>query len=102
MTVELKQELFPLGRTVITPAAQAFLNKLGIDPSTLLSRHVRGDWGDLSDDDKQANREALESGDRILSAYWVAEGQEKVWVITDAGWKTREYMVTTCLLPSDY
>ena len=66
-----------------------------------LNRHFRGDWGDLTISDKKSNEEALKSGDRILSAYNVREGQ-RMWIITDAAneFGVREY--TTVLLPSDY
>ena len=34
-----------------------------------LNRHVKGDWGDVDDEDKQANDQALKQGTRLLSAY---------------------------------
>ncbi len=34
-----------------------------------LSRHVKGDWGDVDDEDKQTNDRALKQGTRLLSAY---------------------------------
>ncbi len=39
--------LFPLGQTVATPGAIATLASLGIEPATLLDRHIVGDWGDM-------------------------------------------------------
>ena len=49
---------FQLGRTVGTPGVVAALNNAGENPSTFITRHVSGDWGDLSADDKQANEDA--------------------------------------------
>lgn len=43
--------LFPLGRTVATPGALDALILAGTIPKALLDRHVRGDWGDLDEDD---------------------------------------------------
>lgn len=35
-----------------------------------LSRYIRGDWGDLDKEDKEANEAAMNGGDaRILAAY---------------------------------
>jgi hypothetical protein len=75
--------LFDTGRLVITPsAAQAF----GDDPAqahVLLDRHAAGDWGDISESDRAANRAAVRSGKRILSGYRLASGGPKIWVITE-------------------
>ena len=34
-----------------------------------LNRHVKGDWGDVDDEDKQTNDQALKQGTRLLLAY---------------------------------
>lgn len=81
--------LFSLGKTGITPGAQELLIK------SLLARHVTGDWGELTEHDKQANDDAVKDGTRIFSAYIV--GSEKIWVITEA-----DRSVTTLLLPGEY
>ena len=62
----------------------------------LLSRHLTGDWGDLDADDRAANREALATGARLLSAYESA-GLPRVWIITEA-----DRASTFILLPEDY
>ena len=84
---------FPLGQVVITPNALEKLNS--DDILNALNRHVVGDWGDLENEDRQTNDEALQSGDRLLSAY--RSGATKFWIITES---SRE--VTTVLLPEDY
>jgi hypothetical protein len=33
-----------------------------------LNRHVKGDWGDVDDEDKETNNYALKEGYRVLSA----------------------------------
>jgi hypothetical protein len=74
--------LFTLGEIVITPEAQRLMTMLSINPASLLLRHVTGDWGDASDDQRRANEEAIHEGGRILSAY--GHGNLRVYVITEA------------------
>jgi len=88
--------LFPLGETVATPSALAALDIAGVTPETLLACHERGDWGDLSDHDRQMNDRALPSGGRLLSAYRLPDGT-RVWIVTEA-----DRSATTLLLPDDY
>lgn len=88
---------FPMGRPVITPAAQAVLNAAGIEGVLLLARHIHGDWGDLSTEDLAANELALLTGKQLLSNYNLPDGQSKVWIITEA-----DRSVTTILLPEEY
>jgi hypothetical protein len=85
---------FPLGQTVITPNALNALHPE--DVPNALARHVAGDWGDLDDEDKQANEEGLKHGLRLLSAYTDRNGT-KFWIITE-----HDRSVTTVLLPDDY
>ena len=61
-----------------------------------LARHLSGDWGDLCGEDKIANDRALQSGDRLLSAYHTPDGT-KFWIITEA-----DQSCTTVLLPEEY
>jgi len=61
-----------------------------------LSRHVRGDWGDLDPEDRQTNEKALLRGGRLFSSYQSSQGI-KFWIITE--W---DRSVTTALLPEDY
>ena len=84
------------GSDAATPGALSALGKNETDCSEYLGRHLRGDWGDLCSEDKEANLEALKKGLRILSAYRLPDGT-KVWIITEA-----DRSVTTALLPSEY
>jgi hypothetical protein len=83
---------FPLGRTVATPGAIA----LGIDLAAYMRRHHCGDWGDLCDEDKQANEDALVHGLRILSHYKLG-GSRRIYIITEA-----DRSSTCVLLPEEY
>ena len=48
----LDKPLFPLGRTVATPGALKLLEESCESPSLFLSRHHRGDWGDVCEEDR--------------------------------------------------
>ncbi len=61
-----------------------------------LVRHLLGDWGDLTAEDRYANDRALVEGTRLLSAY-AEEGFQKIWIITEA-----DRSSTTILFPSEY
>jgi hypothetical protein len=86
--------LFQPGQIVATIGA---LSALSIeDIMKALSRHLSGDWGDLSDEDKRENDFSVKNGFRILSSYSSKKGV-KFWVITEA-----DRSVTTVLLPEEY
>lgn len=85
----------PLGQCAITPGAMQLLEEQAIHPLDLLARHATGDWGDLCEEDREANRHAVSSGLRVLSSFQLNVG--KVYVITE--W---DRSVTTILLPSEY
>ncbi|MGE8364248.1 hypothetical protein [Cupriavidus sp.] len=86
----------PLGRLLATPAAFNALQTAGVSIFALVNRHARGDWGDVSDEDRQHNNLAAGAGQRALFSYPLPDGQ-KVWIITE--W---DRSATTVLLPEDY
>jgi hypothetical protein len=88
--------LFSAGRLVATPGALALLEQVNKSPLEFLARHLRGDWGDLCQEDKTENELSLKYGFRLLSSYEVAE-TDKLWIITEA-----DRSVTTLLLPAEY
>src|SRR5437868_11842260 len=57
--------LFPAGQIVATPGALALLEQANRSPLEFLSRHLRGDWGDLCQDDKTENELSLKQGFRL-------------------------------------
>jgi len=88
--------LFPAGKLVATPGALALLEQVNKSPLEFLSRHLRGDWGELCQDDKAENELSLKCGFRLMSSYQITE-TEKLWVITEG-----DRSVTTLLLPAEY
>ncbi len=87
---------FPLGRVVATPGALRALEKAEQLPAEFLDRHVNGDWGDVSEADKQENEVSIEQRFRILSVYTTSAG-DRIWILTEA-----DRSVTTMLLSSEY
>ena len=83
---------FNLGKVYFPPGVLP----LGPDAfEIVIRRHAMCDWSEMSAEDAQANRDAIHSGERILSAYEVKG--ERVWVITEA-----DRSATTVLLPEEY
>ncbi len=66
-----------------------------------LDRHMSGDWGDLCEEDRQMNDDALAAEknggytDSLFSAYMTGFG--KIYIITEC-----DRSVTTILLPEEY
>lgn len=87
---------FKLGQVVSTPGALEKAQKLGIDLMSLLVRHVTGDWGDLSNEDKKENDFSVDKRLRLMSSYKISK-TDKIWIITEA-----DRSVTAFLLPEEY
>ena len=62
----------------------------------VFSRHATGDWGDMCEEDKAYNDEALVNGGRLFSSYNYNE-DTKIWIITE--W---DRSATTILFPEEY
>lgn len=97
----VRDAIFSLGEVFATMSIDALMEE-GRKQSewvmACLERHAQGDWGDLEDEDKKANDEALSEScpDRIFSAY-VHEEYGKIWIITE--W---DRTITTILRPEEY
>ena len=86
---------FDPGQLVMTTNAANTLDPE--DVHTALQRHLRCDWGELCEEDRMMNDEALEYGDgRLFSVYRDRSGI-KFYIITEA-----DRSATTVLLPEDY
>ena len=87
---------FKLGRILATPGALEVIADARVSIVDLLIKHLRGEWGELSDSDRQQNEQAIVAGQRIVSNYVLASGRT-VLVITEA-----DRSATTFLLPGEY
>ena len=91
----MSKRLFELGQIVATPGALELLEAHSMTPMQFLQRHVTGDFGDLCDEDKEANNEAIWNEERILSSYKINE-------TTSCGSSLKLTVQLCCLLPEEY
>ncbi|WP_338524297.1 hypothetical protein NUH87_00950 [Pseudomonas batumici] len=90
--------LFEPGQMVMTRGVSQLEQQGLLDILPYLKRHLAGDWGELDEDDKLSNVQALQNGTRLLSAYNIDAGDHtRLWIITEA-----DRRVTTVLLPYEY
>lgn len=87
---------FSVGQTVATPAALSAIEEAGQTPDIFIRRHQSGDWGDVCEDDAEANELALKDNSRLLSVYHTAR-MVKLYCITE-----HDRSGTTILLPEEY
>ena len=94
--IEITKPKFRLGKLVATPGALDALTEAEQTPMEFISRHLKGDWGECCEEDRQANEDALQHGERLFSVYRTAKAV-KIWVITEA-----DRSSTCVLLPGEY
>jgi len=89
--------LFEPGLMVMTRGVDQLKEQGLLDIAPYLGRHLAGDWGELDEDDKLSNEQALHNGTRLVSAYDIDAGDNKrLLIITEA-----DRSVTTVLLPHE-
>ena len=93
MPYRLMEPRFPIGEAYTSAIAAERLPEDALLQS--LHRHHCGDWGDLGEGDKQANEEALQTDERILSRYDLECGS--FYIITEA-----DRSVTTVMGVEEY
>ncbi len=87
---------FQLGQILATPGAKDSLEASGQSAQEFISRHVRLEQGELSNEDYKENLFSIDKHLRIFSAYKTTKGV-KIWCITEA-----DRSATTLLLPDEY
>ena len=92
---------FTFKQLLATPGANEAFNRNQQSPHELLERHLSGDWGELCEEDKQLNEQALVDGSRLMSAYRLKDAT-RVWCITEAIGDDGQREATTFLLPDEY
>jgi len=89
---------FRLGRWFVTSGARAKL--VGQSITDAFNRHAKGDFGNVCEEDFDANLDAIAEGLHIVSSYRCDNNQgstSKVYVITEA-----DRSMTTLLLAPEY
>lgn len=93
---------FSLGQVVATRGVLDAVNQARMMDG--LTRHARGDWGNICQDDWSYNDQSSREGLRILSAYAIdpsqpakGHGENCFWIITEG-----DRSATTILLPDEY
>lgn len=82
-------------------ATRGIVNEMEKNPvfahevAAAFNRYQRKDWGELCQEDRELNDQAIENNDRILAAY--KAGKETIWIITE--W---DRSATTILFPDEY
>lgn len=87
--------LFPIGALIFSEGVDRLMREGRHDPMPYLQRHIRGDWGDVTDDKWQENNAALKSGARLDSLYVVTR-DVTIRIFTEA-----DRSATHVLLPSE-
>lgn len=88
-----REEFLPLKLVNIScsKAAAAVLARAGATEDEILERHRSGDWGDVSDEDKQFNDKLLCEGDFVCSEFQLEE-KVRVSVCTIIGEGTHIFL----------
>ena len=86
---------FSPGCVFVSFGAHAALEAVQVPIIHFLIRHMRGDWGRLTDEDWQRNERALLNEDYLLASYVLSSGQ-KIWVHT-----MHKRSATFVLLPAE-
>src|SRR4051794_28614924 len=101
MTATRRAKFHP-GQIVATPGALEAIRASGQSPEVFLGAHLEGYWGgELGEEDRRLNDEALIDGSRLLSAYSTLRG-ERLWVISEAVGDDGRRSSTCLLLPEEY
>ncbi|EPQ0481137.1 MULTISPECIES: hypothetical protein [Pseudomonadota] len=87
--------LFPVGALILSEGIDRLVRAGRLDPIPYFRRHVRGDWGDVSDGQWRANGIALQSG-ALLESHYVIHRALCIRIVTDA-----ERHLTSIVLPSE-
>jgi hypothetical protein len=92
---------FDFGQILSTPGALEALTESSQSPNEFLDRHRNCDWGDMCEEDRLLNDEAIVDGSRLFSSFKTRNGV-KLWVITEAKDDDGVRRATTILLPEEY
>ena len=100
LKINMDECAFNIGRVVITSGVDALMDeddKFMDFVGDSFCRHCKCDWGDLCEEDKEMNENALKNGDDRLFSKYNYDGDTSIYIITE--W---DGSVTTILFPEEY
>ncbi len=74
--------LFFLGRISVTPKVLRYLAEAGADRHDLLHRHQHGEWGDITEAEREANLERIAANSVISSDHLLEKTGKHIRVTT--------------------
>ena len=82
----IASKFFNMGQVVVTKSINDLMTaeqKFAVEVTVALQRYAVKDWGNLDEEDKKANEEALKYPDDlyVMGAYDTSKG--KIWIITN-------------------
>ncbi len=93
-----------VGKVVATDGIVKDIGSITV--SLCVSRHTKGDFGEVPPDDVVLNMQGLIEGGQIVSIYndvpALDGGKAVCWVITEAGWQGKQSCVTRVMRPADF
>lgn len=96
----ITSKFFNMGQVVVTRSINDLMaaeEKFAVEVTVALQRYAVKDWGNLDEEDKQTNEEALNYPDDlyVMGAYDTSKG--KIWIITNRiSEKAGENATTVC------
>ena len=100
----ITSKFFNMGKVVVTHGINEVMtenSRFAAEVNLSLQRYAVKDWGNLDDEDKQTNEDALKYPDDLylLAAYETCKG--KIWIITNRISENAEDNATTVCFPSE-
>lgn len=100
----ITSKFFNMGKVVVTHGINENMmknNRFAAEVNLSLRRYAVKDWGNLSEEDKQTNEDALRYPDDLylLAAYNTCKG--KIWIVTNRISETEGDNVTTVCFPNE-
>ena len=100
----ITSKFFNMGKVVVTHGINENMmknNRFAAEVNLSLRRYAVKDWGNLSEEDKQTNEDALRYPDDLylLAAYNTCKG--KIWIVTNRISETEGDDVTTVCFPNE-
>ena len=100
----ITSKFFNMGQIVVTCSINEYMSadrKFATEINLCLRRFAVKDWGDLDEEDKQTNEEALQYPDDLylLGVYQTSKG--KIWIITNRISATEVINATTVCFPEE-